>query len=149
EMTSIPLADEGGPDKVDVIEGRVIGAASEDRVVLYARSGAWYVQPFADNPFTQVQADSRWRRTTHLGTEYAALLVGPGYQPPPVPDALPGIGDGVLAVLAVRGEPVFWRRWWFLLLCGLAGMSALLAFYSYRLHRSARQLKVRFEERLA
>ena len=51
--------------------------------VVYARSGVWWVQPFANAPFTAIQADGRWRTTTHLGTEYAALLVEPGYKPPP------------------------------------------------------------------
>jgi signal transduction histidine kinase len=62
---------------------------------------------------------------------------------------LPGEGGGVLGIAVVKGEPVFWLKWWFLLLCALASVSALSAFYSYRVHRSARQLKLRFEERLA
>ena len=149
EFTRVPPADEGGPEKLDVIEGRVNGVHPELQIVLFARSGAWYVQPLANQPFTQIQSDSNWRSTTHLGTEYAALLVEPGYQPPPTTDALPGEGGGVIAVAIVKGEPVFWQRWWFLLLCVLAGMSALLTFYSYRLHQSARLLNLRFEERLA
>ncbi|MFP5265042.1 MAG: sensor histidine kinase [Blastocatellia bacterium] len=149
EFTRVPLADEGGPDKLDVIEGRVVGAHTELQVVLFARSGAWYVQPFANQTFTQIQPDSRWRSATHLGTEYAVLLVEPGYEPPPVTDALPAEGGGVAAIAVVKGEAAFWQRWWFLLLCGLACTSALLAFYSYRLHRSARRLNMRFEERLA
>jgi len=148
-MTRVPLADEGGPEKLDVIEGRVIGAHPGLQVVLFARSGAWYVQPLADHPFTQIQSDSKWRSATHLGTEYAALLVEPGYQPPATTDALPGKGGGVTAVVVVRGQPVFWQRWWFILLCVLASLSALSAVYSYRVHQSARQLKLRFEERLA
>src|SRR5262249_48931193 len=100
-------------------------------------------------PFTQIQDNSKWRSTTHLGTEYAALLVEPGYQPPAVTDALPGEGEGVIAVAHVRGVPVFWQRWWFLLLCALACMSALLAFYNYRLRQVTRQLHIRYEERLA
>ena len=93
-VTRIPPADEGGPEKVDVIEGRVIGAAPGYQVVLFARSGAWYVQPFADQPFTQIQSNSKWRSTTHLGTEYAALLVEPGYRPAPVTDSLPARATG-------------------------------------------------------
>src|SRR6185295_6352025 len=60
EFTRVPLAEEGGPDKLDVIEGRVIGAHSELQVVLFARSGTWYIQPFANQTFTQIQPDSRW-----------------------------------------------------------------------------------------
>jgi signal transduction histidine kinase len=149
EFTIVPLAEEGGPEKLDVIEGRVIGAQPELQIVLFARSGDWYVQPVADQPFTQIQVDSKWRSSTHLGTEYAALLIEPGYQPPSSTAALPGEGGGVIAVAVVKGEPVFWQRWWFLLLCVLACLSALLAFYSYRLHQGTRQLNLRFEERLA
>ena len=149
EFTSVPPADEGGPDKIDVIEGRVVGARPGQQVILFAHSGAWYVQPFADNPFTPIQPDAKWRGTTHLGTEYAALLVEPGYRPPPSTDVLPAAGDGVIAVSVVKGAPVFWQRWWFMLVCGLACLSALLAFYNYRLHRLTRQLNLRFEERLA
>lgn len=149
EFTRVPLAEEGGPDRLDVIEGRVIGARAGQQVVLFARSGAWYVQPLADQPFTPIQSDSKWRSPTHLGTEYAALLVEPGYWPPSATDALPGEGGGVIALVVKKGEPVFWQRWWFLLLCGLACMSALLAFYNYRLHQGTRQLQLRFEERLA
>ncbi|MFP5265057.1 MAG: sensor histidine kinase [Blastocatellia bacterium] len=149
EFSRVPPADEGGPDKLDVIEGRVIGDHANLQVVLFARSGDWYIQPFTDQTFTQIQVDSRWRSVTHLGTEYAALLVEPGYQPAPVTAALPGAGGAVVAVARVKGEEVFWRRWWFLLLCILASMSALLAFYNYRLKQSSRQLNLRFEERLA
>ncbi len=148
EFTRVPLADEGGPDKLDVIEGRVDGAGPEHQIVLFARSGTWYVQPLANEPFTQIQSDSKWRSSTHLGTEYAALLVEPGYAPPSSTDVLPTEGGGVIAVAIRKGEPVFWQRWWFLLLCALACMSVLLAFYSYRLHQGTRQLHLRFEERL-
>ena len=149
EFTKVPPADEGGPDKLDLIEGRVVGDHPYLQVVLFARSGDWYVQPLDTQPFTQIQSDSSWRSTTHLGTEYAALLVESDYQPPSVTDALPGTGDGVIAVAVVKGVPVFWQRWWFVLLCVLASLSAVLAFYNYRLHQSSRQLHLRFEERLA
>jgi signal transduction histidine kinase len=149
EFTRVPLADEGGPDRLDVIEGRVSDGRPGLRIILFARSGPWFVQPFADQPFTQIQTDSSWRSVTHLGTEYAALLVEADYKPPPSVEVLPGRGSGVLAVAIVKGVPVVWRRWWFLLLCALASLSGLLALYSYRLRRSARQLSLRFEERLA
>ena len=149
EFSSVPLADEGGPEKLDVIEGRVVGAHPALQIVLYARSGIWYVQPYADEPYTQIRPDSKWRSTTHLGTEYAALLVEPGYKPLPSIEVLPGPGGGVVAVAIREGEPVFWLRWWFLLLCVLACLPAILAVYSYRLHRKTRRLHLRFEERLA
>jgi hypothetical protein len=89
EFTRVPPAAEGGPDKLDIIEGRVVGAHPGQRVVLYARSGTWWVQPLVVEPFTTIQPDSKWTNTTHLGTEYAALLVEPGYRPLATINALP------------------------------------------------------------
>jgi signal transduction histidine kinase len=149
EFTRVPLADEGGPDKLDLIEGLAIGARPSQQIVLFARSGAWYVQPFANEPFTQIQSDSKWRSSIHLGTEYAALLVEPGYQPPSSTAELPGEGGLVVAVTVKKGEPVYWLRWWFLVLCGVALMSVVLALHNYRLQSGNKRIKLRFEERLA
>ncbi|MEN3333757.1 MAG: hypothetical protein V7641_3122 [Blastocatellia bacterium] len=154
EFRRVPLSAEGGRDKFDLIEGRVQGARPGQRIVLFAHSGAWFVQPFADQPFTEIQPDSRWRSLTHLGTEYAALLVEPEYRPPAQTDVLPDAGNGVVAVAIETGEvrllvPLFWQTWWFRLSAGLTGLVALLAFYRFRLYQVTRQLNLRFEERLA
>ena len=57
ELTLVPPEDQGGTLTSGTISGRVTGARPDQRVVLYARSGAWYVQPYADRPFTTIQAD--------------------------------------------------------------------------------------------
>lgn len=75
EFSVIPPEDAGGTIRLATIEGRVFNARPDQQIVLYARSGNWYIQPFTDQPFTKIEADSKWRNTTHLGTEYAALLV--------------------------------------------------------------------------
>jgi signal transduction histidine kinase len=151
EFTNIPLAEEGGTRRLDPIEGRVYGARPGQFIVLYARSGAsWYIQPYTDQPFTTIQTDSAWRNTTHLGTEYAALLVGPEFVPPAVTDVLPNQGGAVFAVATTEGTPpLIWQRRWFRLAAGLALLFALLVFYRYRLRGVTRQLNIRFEERLA
>lgn len=146
EFDRVPLAYKGGYPSLDTIEGRVVGAHPKQQIVLYARSGAWYVQPFADQQFTKIQPDSTWSNSTHLGTEYAALLVEPEYRPPAKTDVLPGPGGGVVAVAMVDGELRFWQTRWFQFLCILAGVAAILVFYRLWL---TRQLNVRFEERLA
>jgi hypothetical protein len=106
ELSTVPEANEGGADRLDTIEGRVTGASPGQQVVLYARAGAWWVQPLADQPFTKVQPNSTWRSTTHLGTEYAALLVEPGYRPPSKADVLPQPGGGgVVAIVTAKGRP--------------------------------------------
>ena len=150
EFTTIPLADEGGTQRLDPIEGRVSGARPGQRIVLYARSGAWYVQPYTEDPFTTIQPDSTWRSATHLGTDYAAILVEPTYVPPDVMDVLPNRGGAVVAVATTEGTPaLIWQRRWFHLAAGLALLFALLALYRYRLRQLKRQLNIRFEERLA
>src|SRR5262249_1858291 len=153
EFSRVPLADEGGTGKMAVIEGRVNGARPGQQIVLFARSGAWYVQPFTDQPFTKIRPDSTWSNSTHLGTEYAALLVEPGYRAPTTTAVLPDKGGGVIAVAATPGEvrllaPVFWQTWWFRLSSGLACLFALLAFHRLRMRQLTRQLNARFDERL-
>jgi signal transduction histidine kinase len=149
EFTKVPKADKGGVTETDTISGRVIGARSEYRIVLFARSGAWYVQPYADKPFTNIQTNSTWTSTTHLGTEYAALLVEPGYVPAASVFELPAEGGGVIAIAVIDGTPPFWRTWWFRVLLLLAGVVVLFALYRFHLHRVRTQLNLRFEERLA
>jgi hypothetical protein len=104
ELTRIPLANPGGPEQLDYIEGRVTDAGPDQQIVLYAHSGVWWVQPFANRPFTKIQADSTWKNSTHLGTEYAALLVEPGYQPESKIATLPKEGKGVVAVVTAAGK---------------------------------------------
>jgi hypothetical protein len=102
-FTKIPPAAQGGRERTDVISGRVSGARSGQQIVVYARSGPWWVQPWPDKPFIPIQADSTWSTPTHLGFEYAALLVDPGYHPAPTLDVAPGPGGAVAAVTTVKG----------------------------------------------
>jgi len=108
EFTKIPVSAVGGLDNMDTIEGRVSGVRPElrpeKRIVLYAKSGGrWWIQPFARDPlFTKIQGDSKWKNVTHLGEEYAALLVGPSYSPPQTTELLPATGG---AVAACCGRP--------------------------------------------
>src|SRR5215469_13034801 len=104
QLTRVPVANPGGPEQLDYIEGRVSDARLDQQIVLYARSGIWYVQPFANRPFTKIQANSTWKNSTHLGTEYAALLVEPGYQPDSKVASLPKEGNGVVAVVTAPGK---------------------------------------------
>lgn len=104
EFSVIPPAAEGGPEAVAPIAGRVTGARPGQRIVLFAKSGIWWVQPTVDEPFTTIQPDSTWTTSTHLGTEYAALLVDAGYRPPPTMESLPSEGRDIVAVKIVHGE---------------------------------------------
>jgi len=148
EFTRVPRAEQGGVTRLDAIEGRVRGARAGQRVVLYARSGMWYVQPFADQPFTAIHPDSTWASSTHLGTEYAALLVDPAYRPAATLDLLPRPGAGVVSVTSVAGTPALWRARWFQIACVLAAAAAAGAFHRFRVKALTRQLNIRAEERL-
>ena len=103
EISVIPPAAEGGPDRREPIAGRVIGARPGQRIVLFAKAGIWWVQPTRDEPFTTIQPDSTWTNSIHLGTEYAALLVEPGYRPPQTIEVLPSEGGDVVAVKTFTG----------------------------------------------
>jgi hypothetical protein len=104
EFSIIPQAEEGGPDTRAPIAGRVIGAHPGQQIVLFAKAGTWWVQPTTEEPFTAIHPDSTWTNSTHLGSEYAALLVEPGYRPPPTIEVLPSEGGDVVAVKSVPGE---------------------------------------------
>jgi len=72
--------------------------------VLYVKSGElWWVQPFTDRPFTKILGDSSWKNQTHLGSEYAALLVDSGYTPSDTTETLPSLGVGVVAATVSKG----------------------------------------------
>jgi len=102
-FTRIPQADPAGSASNDIIEGRVTGGSPGQKVVLYAKTGKWWVQPLVDQPLTDLRPNFRWTNATHLGTHYAALLVKDGYRPQHVLDSLPETGDNILAVAVVPG----------------------------------------------
>jgi hypothetical protein len=103
QFTMIPPAAVGGSERVAPIAGRATGIQPGQRIVIYAKSGTWWVQPRTSRPFTTVGADSRWQNTIHLGDEYAALLVADGYRPANTRDALPPLGNGVIAIATIKG----------------------------------------------
>ena len=102
-LTVVPQAAAGGTDKLASIAGRVNGARPGQKIVLYAKSRVWWVQPLIAKPFTDINADSTWSSTIHLGTEYAALLVDRGYQPPSSMEMLPQRGGLIGAVVTATG----------------------------------------------
>ena len=105
EITRIPPADKAGPDTLDIIEGRARGARPGQRIVLFARGEVWWVQPESRQPYTEIDAQGNWKSATHLGTEYAAFLVDPGYVPPSSTDTLPAAGGPIGAATVVAGDP--------------------------------------------
>lgn len=51
------------------------------RVVLWAGTDQWYVQPFVNDPYTAVASDGTWRNSTHPWDKMVALLVDSTYIP--------------------------------------------------------------------
>ena len=102
EFTHIPLASQGGRATLGTISGRVRNARPNQRIVIYAHSGQWWIQPVPDH-LIPIQADSTWSTETHLGFEYAALLVEPDYHPLPTTDVAPTQGGSVALVTIVKG----------------------------------------------
>ncbi|HXQ38894.1 MAG TPA: hypothetical protein VN843_33135, partial [Anaerolineales bacterium] len=103
EFTHIPPAAQGGKERLDTISGRVSNARPRQQIVIYAHSGQWWVQPEPDHPFIPIKADSTWSTETHLGFEYAALLVDPDYQPLSTMDVAPTQGGPIALVTIVKG----------------------------------------------
>jgi hypothetical protein len=104
EFTKIPPAAQGGRERVDTIAGRVRNARPGQQIVIYAHAGQWWVQPWPEHPFIPIKADSTWSTETHLGFEYAALLVEPDYQALPTLDVTPAQGGSVALATIVKGS---------------------------------------------
>jgi len=103
----VPEAADGSSDRLEPIAGRVVGARPGQSIVLFARSECWWVQPLNTRPFTAIEPNATWKSTIHLGTDYAALLVEPGYYPPATVDSLPRPGGNVVAVVATKGSSTY------------------------------------------
>jgi hypothetical protein len=103
KFTKIPPAAQGGRERVDTISGTVTGARPGQQIVVYAHSGPWWVQPWPDQSLIPIQSDSTWTTATHLGFDYAALLVEPGFHPAPTMDFTPVVSGPVAAVQITKG----------------------------------------------
>jgi hypothetical protein len=104
-FTQVPQWSTGDQDEHDVIEGTVRGARQGQRIVLYSKCGnLWWLQPLLTSPFTAISLDKQWRNETHLGTEYAALLVDPSYRPAAVLRRPPKRGGAIADIAVARGQ---------------------------------------------
>ena len=99
----VPAADDYA--KLDTIEGRAAGFRPGQQIVLYTNSEElWWIQPGIERPFTNIQGNGGWKGQVHLGTQYAAMLVDPGYNPPETFELLPPPGHGVAAIAVANGH---------------------------------------------
>ena len=104
-FNKVPVADDRDYNRLDNIAGRASGFRSGQQIVLYTKSeDLWWVQPSIDRPFTNIQDDAGWKGQVHLGTQYAAMLVDPGYNPPETFELLPPTGNGVAVITVINGQ---------------------------------------------
>jgi hypothetical protein len=103
-FTKLPPYGEGGSANVRQIEGRAEGAKAGQKIVVYAKSGIWWVQPFSGYELTKVDSDFTWQTQTHPGWAYAALLVTEKFHPRSRMEELPAQSGAVVA-LAITEQP--------------------------------------------
>ena len=102
-FTDVPPAYDGGLDVMKTLSGKVVGARSDQHVVVYAESeGRWWVQPTVPST-NESAAPADWQGQTHPGFEYGALLVDAGFTPPQSIEHLPEVGGQIVAVATVPG----------------------------------------------
>lgn len=105
KITEVPPKG-AGPTQVERIAGTVSGVNTKEcKVVVFAHTDTWYVQPYIEGSDTEIRDSNTWHTDTHLGSEYAALLVKNSYKPPTTTGKLPEVGGQILAIVVVEGKP--------------------------------------------
>ena len=102
-FTQLPPMGEGSPDRIYPIEGVAKGLEPGQAVVLYARSGVWWVQPTMEEPYTTVDAEGKWKTVTHPGSAYGAMIVKSNYRPPMTLEKFPPAGENILFHVVAEG----------------------------------------------
>lgn len=106
EVTTVPPYDPvGGPSSRATIAGFVSGLSdpAEYRLVLYAYTDFYYVQPLTSAPFIRIDSSGRWSTWTHTGSHYLLLLVPSDYQPQDVMVS-PAEAGPVISQLSLEGD---------------------------------------------
>lgn len=81
----------------DIVSG-VADVSSPDqyRVVLWARTNIWYIQPTTADPYTVIRSDGTWSNYTNPWERIVALLVDSTYVPTPTREYHPASDPGVV-----------------------------------------------------
>jgi signal transduction histidine kinase/streptogramin lyase len=93
--------------------------------------------------------DSRWSEPTPEREAGYTNLEPRSYRFRVVASNPDGAWNGDEAVVAFEVDPLFWQTWWFRISAVVACAGAVTAFFRFRVQRLAKQLNLRFEERLA
>jgi hypothetical protein len=91
-LTTIPTASAAGDPRIlERIEGVVEGVRAPEsyRIVIYAKTDRWYVQPDEREPLTHINPEGTFSNEVRLGLKYAVLLVKPAFNPPIMAEAIP------------------------------------------------------------
>jgi hypothetical protein len=81
------------------------------RVVLWAKTDRWYVQPSVANPYTIVQSDGNWSNSTYPWDRMVALLVDLSYSPGSTRDYHPSMDPGVICWDEYPDKSVKYFNW--------------------------------------
>jgi len=85
-------------NELGTMNGHVTGLRHPERykVVIYAHTNHWYVQPFTEQPLTEILPNGSWSNSTHRGDAYAAFVVSSTWRPVETVNALPVTGGDIL-----------------------------------------------------
>lgn len=105
--TGMIIGDLNQPPEIDFVNispgiSQIYGTANnvdagKIRVVLWALTNMWYVQPWIDSPYTTINDIGGWSNDTHYWQTMVALLVDSTYVPGATRISHPGFEQGVLA----------------------------------------------------
>jgi hypothetical protein len=70
----------------------------QSKIVIYALTNQWYVQPLVDEPFTSIASDGKWENSTNPWAVLVILLVNPAdYTPQATEITNPALDPNVIA----------------------------------------------------
>jgi hypothetical protein len=84
---------------------------SKTKVVLWAKTDRWYVQPSVVDPYTIIQGDGTWSNATYPWNRMVALLVDSSYVPGSIRDYHPSMDPGVIGWDEYPGKSVRYIYW--------------------------------------
>ncbi len=80
---------------------------TKTKVVVYALTNQWFVQPFVTAPFTDIATDGTWTTSTHPWSSLEVLLVNPDNYTPAATNILhPALDPAVLAFTVFPPGPI-------------------------------------------
>ncbi len=118
QLVSVDAGASSGPQPTVTLDSPSAGASrlsghaynvdpNTTKVVVYALTNQWYVQPLISAPFANISADGSWTSSTNAWSSLVVLLVNPAtYTPPATEITNPALDSGVLAYTIYPQGPV-------------------------------------------